>query len=267
VQGDRGLSGTRAALDDQNAGEGGPDDLVLLPLDRGDDVAHPAGAGPLERADEDLGPGQTQAATGVVPLGVEELVLEVQHLGAVREEVASQLQAHRVGTGRPVERLGDGGPPVDDQRFLIRVRDGQPTDMELVGRILGRSGSLIDPPEHQRLAAELQMLEPAQAVADPDVPLGDRLERPPSLPERVLKHRLGRRPHGGEPLVRQIHVSLFGREVGMGHIGKHPLCVVSAPIASHPARSASPGRAQPAASMLPFGTSMIQDGKWASPVT
>ena len=37
----RGLAGTRTSLDDQDAREGGPDDVVLFGLDRGDDVGHP----------------------------------------------------------------------------------------------------------------------------------------------------------------------------------------------------------------------------------
>ena len=45
VQGDDGLAGARAALHDEHAGQLGADDLVLLALDGGDDVAEAAGAG------------------------------------------------------------------------------------------------------------------------------------------------------------------------------------------------------------------------------
>ena len=48
VEGDRRLARARAALDHQHPGQRGPDDLVLLALDGGDDVGHPAGAGPVE---------------------------------------------------------------------------------------------------------------------------------------------------------------------------------------------------------------------------
>ena len=50
VQGDDGLAGAGAALDDEHAGELGPDDLVLLALDGGDDVGEAAGAGRLDGA-------------------------------------------------------------------------------------------------------------------------------------------------------------------------------------------------------------------------
>ena len=52
VQRHDGLAGARAALHDQDPGQLGPDDLVLLALDGGDDVAEPAGAGRLERRQE-----------------------------------------------------------------------------------------------------------------------------------------------------------------------------------------------------------------------
>ena len=44
VKGDRGLAGSRTALDEEHAGEWVADDPVLLALDRGDDVTHPTGA-------------------------------------------------------------------------------------------------------------------------------------------------------------------------------------------------------------------------------
>ena len=49
VQGHGRLAGARAALHDQHPSEWGPDDLVLLALDRGDDVGHPAGPGTVQR--------------------------------------------------------------------------------------------------------------------------------------------------------------------------------------------------------------------------
>ena len=48
VEGHRRLAGARAALDHQDAGQRGPDDLVLLALDGGDDVGHPARPGPVQ---------------------------------------------------------------------------------------------------------------------------------------------------------------------------------------------------------------------------
>ena len=52
VQGDDRLAGAGAALHDEDAGQLGADDLVLLALDGGDDVGEAAGAAGLEGGDE-----------------------------------------------------------------------------------------------------------------------------------------------------------------------------------------------------------------------
>ena len=49
VQADDGLAAPRPPLHDEDPGQRGSDDLVLLGLDRGDDVAHPPGAPRRER--------------------------------------------------------------------------------------------------------------------------------------------------------------------------------------------------------------------------
>ena len=48
VEGHGRLARTRSTLDHQDAGQRGPDDLVLLALDGGDDVGHPARPGPVQ---------------------------------------------------------------------------------------------------------------------------------------------------------------------------------------------------------------------------
>ena len=45
----------------------------------------------------------------------ERLVLDAEQLAAAGGEVAAADEAHRCPTGGAVERLGDRGPPVDDQ--------------------------------------------------------------------------------------------------------------------------------------------------------
>ena len=75
VQRDCGLAGAGPARDDEHAGDVGADRLVLLGLDRRDDVAHAAGAVALERGEQrafarDLEPGLARR-----PL-VEHLVVE-----------------------------------------------------------------------------------------------------------------------------------------------------------------------------------------------
>ena len=133
VQGDGGLAGARTALDDQDARQRTPDDLVLLPLDRRHDVAHAAGTGPFEGGEQDLRSGEAEPGARFAALGIEELVLEVQHPLAFGQEMAPADQTHRVGAGGPIERLGDRRPPIDDERLLVFVRDRQPADVEGLG--------------------------------------------------------------------------------------------------------------------------------------
>ena len=52
MQGHDGLARSGAALHDQHTGLGAADDLVLLCLDRGDDVAELAGATTLQRREQ-----------------------------------------------------------------------------------------------------------------------------------------------------------------------------------------------------------------------
>src|SRR5581483_8947833 len=132
-------------------------------------------------------------------------------------EMPAERQTHRVGTCGPVERLGDGGPPVDHQRLLVCSGDGDAADVESLGPV--GPGRVVDiyPSEDQGAVAELQLFEPVEGRSYPDVALGKGLERTPPLPEGVLKHLLRHAPQDGQPLVGCVHMSLFGRNVGMGH--------------------------------------------------
>ena len=68
---------------------------------------------------------------------------------ALDGEVAAAGQAHRVAPGRPVERLGDRGAPVDHDRFTCLVGHGEAPDVEALERIR-RLGVPVDAPEHER---------------------------------------------------------------------------------------------------------------------
>ena len=75
---------------------------------------------------------------------------------------------------------------------------------------------LVDPPEGQRLVADVQLLESGQARTDDDVPLGTGLESaPPSEVEHALHHRLRVRPHGVETFVGRVDESLLSRDLGL----------------------------------------------------
>ena len=115
VQGDDGLAGAGAALDDEHAGLRRADDLVLLGLDRGDDVAERAGAAALERGEQRRVAAQRRTGVGIVAVGhqpvvvadaevpaAEQLVLEAEHASVPRRR--SGAGAARPIGSRPVAR-------------------------------------------------------------------------------------------------------------------------------------------------------------------
>ena len=97
VQADRGLAGSRAALHDEADVERRADDDVLLGLDRRDDVAHLAGARPLELGEQRVGDAAGHAAQHAVGV-VEVLVEDVEQVMALDAEPAAALEPERVCT-------------------------------------------------------------------------------------------------------------------------------------------------------------------------
>ena len=72
-------------------------------------------------------------------------------------------EAHRLAPGGPVERLGDGSPPVDHDRLALLVGDGQATDVELssVGpAAVAVLDMAVDPPKTSAAVAEIEVGEP-----------------------------------------------------------------------------------------------------------
>src|SRR5690606_31326589 len=125
VQADRGLTGAGRALHAHGPVEVGADDVVLVGLDGRDDVAHGAGAGPLDLLGEDL---RGVRALAVRP--VERFVLVGGQLAALVAEAAAQPYAHRVGGARLVERAGDGRAPVDDEGTAVLVMHVASADVQ-----------------------------------------------------------------------------------------------------------------------------------------
>ena len=76
----------------------------------------------------------------------EALVLVGREPAAVDAEAAAQLDAHRLGGGGPVERRGDRGAPVDDDRVAVVVADVPAPDVEGLLAVLGAH---VDPAEEQ----------------------------------------------------------------------------------------------------------------------
>ena len=184
------LAGARRPLDDGHAGARATDHDVLLRLDRGHHVLHAAGPRRVERrqqrtlADE----GQTGLARGA---DVEHLVLEPDQLAVAPTEVASPHDTHRVVRQRPVERLGGGRPPVDDERIAVLVRDGEATHVQAA------AVDEVEAAHEQPVLRDVERGQPAAGVGDGAVALEQRL-RVPRLgePPRGPGQALGRAPHG-----------------------------------------------------------------------
>ena len=156
VQRDDRLARARTTLHDQDPGQRRADDLVLLRLDRGDDVAELTGARLFERSDQRARADQPVVAV-TVAISVEELVLDPDERAALEGEVTAAGETHRGTAGRPVERLGHGRSPVDYHRLLALVRDREAADVE------GLAGVAVDAAEHEGSVSDLEVSEP---VAD-----------------------------------------------------------------------------------------------------
>ena len=157
VQGHCRLSGAGSALHDEHPAQRRPDDLVLLSLDRRDDVRHTARPGSVQRREQRGGSPDGQVAhdqfagavdvvfvARIVPARQrvddlarrgKPLVFDADHLAPLHGQMATQHEAQRIASCRPVERLRHGRTPVDHQRLVVRAVDGEPSDMEgLAGR-------------------------------------------------------------------------------------------------------------------------------------
>src|SRR5690606_17097239 len=103
-----------------------------------------------------------------------QLVLDAEELAPAGGEVAPAAQAHGLPSGGPVERLGDGGPPVDDHRLLGLVGDRDPADVEGVGigrcRAAGRRAAVA------AAVARVAVARRARRAVGPGGPGGARLE-------------------------------------------------------------------------------------------
>ncbi len=246
MQRHRRLAGSRTALDHEDAGQGRADDLVLLALDGADDVAHVACPGLAQGGEERTGatedqPVGEQAFTAVarrptrvgrrhgMPVGVHEvLVLQPEHGPATHRQMPAPRQPLGIETGRPVERLGDRGAPVDHQRLVVRARNGEAADVErlaerraagAVRRLGARFGEAVDTAEVEGLVADVELFQPGQAGADHDVALGARLERAAAAEvEHALQHLARLAPHELQPVVGAVEEFLLVLQIRMsGH--------------------------------------------------
>ena len=176
VQPDRGLTGARRALHADRVVQLGPDQLVLLGLDGGDDVAHRPDAGPLDLR------GQDAAAGAQLLAAVQVLVLEAGQLALDEAEPAPGRDALRVAHAGPVERPGQRRPPVEHHRLAGVVGDVPPPDVVRASRrcragrrtaaVVGSSASSATRRDRCRPSSSAVYASPATSVAGGEERLG-----------------------------------------------------------------------------------------------
>ena len=213
VQTDRGLARTGPTLHHQYLVERRTDDDVLLGLDGGDDLLHRAGAGGADLGQHRVG----DARTGGVVVGVVELLVEVGGEVAVGQGEPSPVsEAERVGVGGPVERRGDGRPPVDHHRVVGVVLDVTAADVPDVAVLVVGLALLGDAAEELTGARRLQVLQ-RFGHRDLDVLLGDLVRGGVGVEAREpLDHRVA-------AAQRELQARPFGAQFGE-EVVAHRIC-------------------------------------------
>ena len=138
----------------------------------------------------------------------EQLVLEAEDGATLDGEVTPTEQAHRLPPGGAVERLGDRRPPVDDDRFRVLVGDRQAADVEAL-RAAWLLGAAVDPAEHQRGVAEVEVVEPLDQGLVEGVALEPGLHRAAEVGLVEVSQSPRRRLRRLQAVVGKVDVRLF----------------------------------------------------------
>ena len=212
VQGRDRLAGAGAALHDQHALQASPDHPVLLGLDGGDHVGHPAGAPGGDAGDQHGLAGQGLAVRLGQPVQVEDLVVDPGDGAVPGVDVAAADQAARVPGGGGVERVRGGRAPVDQARLVLVVAQADPADVQ-GDRVLrlGLAGLVaVGTAEHQAALDRVQLGQPPALLGRGEVALQPGLERPARA---AAAEGLGQRLPG--PLARLIEQAIEHVDIGL----------------------------------------------------
>ena len=173
--------------------------MVLVGLDRRDDVAHPLVAGPVELLEQEV---VYEARVG--ERAVERLVADPEEPPALSPEAPPKRDAVWLPRRCGVEGPRGRGLPVDDERAAIVVVHPAAADVGALGRPLA-----IDPAEAE---PALGVLEGAQAAAGPAL---DRLRR--DLRRTGFGGLQEDLAHAVEAVVGLVDVGLLGGQLRMRH--------------------------------------------------
>lgn len=197
VQRHNGFAGSGTTLDHHDAGVVQPDDLVLLGLDGGDDIAHLLAARCVHRGE------QGRVTVLVVTGAPQHLVGEVDQSAPARVELAPPAHVLRMRGGRCVERPRGRGAPIEQQRFefVVLVEDSDPPDVGTFAR------QCVQPAEAQPVVGDVQPPHLPRRSPHFDVAIHQRAAvtaQRRAIP--VLRPRAFR----VEPAVQPSQIVLFG---------------------------------------------------------
>ena len=209
VQPDGGLAGAGSALDGEEPVQRGADDLILLGLDRRDDVEHLARPGPFELGQQGIAAAQA-GGPGVTVAGSEEVVGDGDDGVAIDHDLPPPGQPQGILDACPIEGDSDGGPPVDHHGVGPIVLDVAPADVPR------RTVLLVDAPEEQRARAVGEQRDPPRQC-------GDVIEVGVARRDEIREEPLGPLSHRGERRHRPVEVVLLCGDlrIGDGRCGRH----------------------------------------------
>ena len=206
MQRDHRLAGARAARDRDHALGGRADRLVLLGLDGRHDRVHRAVAGPGELGHQRTLADDRQVGLG---LGVEQVVLDAEHLLADAAQDPAAYDAPRLGVRRLVEHRGGRRPPVDEQHVAVVVAQPDPAD---VARRRVDLAAHVEPAEDQALVRGVERRQPAGRLEHHRVALDQpALVAEPAPRVALLGQRLGGCRRADELAVDAVHELLLAR--------------------------------------------------------
>jgi hypothetical protein len=167
-------------------------------------IGHAARAPALESGHEHRFSAQGAAVVVGQRLLVEDLVVDGDHAAALTQQVAAEHEALGLAGRRPVEGLGGGRSPVDEQGLEALVGQADAPDVVAV------AGLEVDAPEAQRSAADVVAGQRALQQVD----LGVALEQGLAMAGLVQPHlgQAGRgvAPQLGQAAVEPVDVPLLG---------------------------------------------------------
>ena len=129
VERDGRLARARPSLDDEYSVRIGPNDSILLGLNRGDDVAHLPVAGRRHRRHQGAFTGEVEVGQPLGGFGVEQFVLHADDVAHPRLNVPAANDFAGLGRGGPVKGLGLRGPPVEENDLLVLVLEADAPDV------------------------------------------------------------------------------------------------------------------------------------------